>query len=93
MAKVLLDPPPPSTRRSIGLIVGEEVTGSAGTLTARRQELKVTSYSVDVVGFQGVDPALASSLRRVQQYASAQEEIKVLTLVCLFGVATNSYAA
>ena len=41
--------------------------------------------------YQDVDPALASSLRRVQQYANAQAEIKAdLTLVGLFGVMTKS---
>jgi len=48
----------------------------------RRRKHLGNEYSVE---FQDVDPALASSLRRVQQYANVQEEIKVdLTLyVCL----------
>lgn len=79
-------------RTFLKLIMGEEVTRSVDTLMVRRQELKVTSCPVDVE-FQDVDPALASSLRRIQQYANTQAEIKAdLTLVCLFGIVINLYA-
>jgi E3 ubiquitin-protein ligase TRIP12 len=70
-------------RTFLKLIMGEEVTRSVDSLMVRRRELKVTSYPADVFEFQDVDPALASSLRRVQQYANAQAEIKAdLSLVC-----------
>jgi E3 ubiquitin-protein ligase TRIP12 len=66
-------------RTFLKLIMGEDVTRSVDGASL----LKVTSYPVDVIEFQDVDPALASSLRRVQQYANAQAEIKAdLTFVC-----------
>jgi hypothetical protein len=70
--------------------MGEEVARSVGTLMVRDQDLIVVVWLISC-HFQDVDPALASSLRRVQQYANAQAEIKAdLTLVCLPSLATKS---
>lgn len=64
--------------------MGEEVTRSVDTLMVRDQDKIVIVHLVNTIQFQDVDPALASSLRRVQRYANAQAEIKAdLTLVCL----------
>ena len=63
-------------RTFLKLIMGEEATRRVDTLMVHCQELKVRSHPVDLIEFQDVDPASPPSLRRVQQYANAQAEIK-----------------